>query len=50
MLKKLIDNFFKLLIKIDNGFLCDTCRYNHPSSCPRPSRPNEKKCGDYARK
>jgi len=50
MFKKLFDNFMKLLIKIDNGFLCDTCRYNDPKACSIPGRPNLKSCSEYSRK
>ncbi len=28
-------------------FLCDNCRYDHPSACLRPERPNAVKCPDY---
>lgn len=28
-------------------FLCDHCRYDHPSACLRPERPNAVKCPDY---
>jgi hypothetical protein len=28
-------------------FLCDNCRYDHPSACHRPQRPNAVKCPDY---
>jgi len=48
--KKIKDTFIKLLIKMDNGFLCDTCRYNDPKSCSKPERPNAKECDEYTRK
>jgi hypothetical protein len=48
--QQLKDNFFKLLIKLDNGFLCDTCKYNHPNDCGHPERPNSKNCREYRRK
>jgi hypothetical protein len=44
------NNILKLMIKLDNGFLCDTCRYNHPNDCPHPERPNKKSCKDYEHK
>lgn len=50
MLQKIRDFFFKLMIKLDNGFLCDTCRYNHPSDCAVPGRPNVKECREYKHK
>jgi len=50
LLKQLKDSVMKLLIKLDDGFLCDTCRYNHPTSCSRPERPNAKSCEEYTRK
>ncbi len=49
-LKKIKDNIYKLMIKLDNGFLCDTCKYNHPTTCNNPERPNAKKCDEYTRK
>jgi hypothetical protein len=48
--KDLKNNFLKLLIKLDNGFLCDTCKYNHPNDCILPARPNAKACKDYKHK
>jgi hypothetical protein len=48
--QKIRDNFLKLIIKLDNGFLCDTCRYNHPTDCRQPMRPNAKECGEYKHK
>ena len=27
--------------------LCDTCRYDHPSACRNPARPNATECKDY---
>lgn len=48
--RQLKDNFFRLLIKLDNGFLCDTCKYNHPNDCIQPMRPNAKECKDYMHK
>jgi hypothetical protein len=50
ILNKIKDNFFKLLIKLDNGFLCDTCKYNHHSTCLNPQRPNVKNCKEYSKK
>lgn len=48
--RQIKDNIYKLLIKLDNGFLCDTCKYNHPSDCARPERPNAKECREYKHK
>ena len=50
MIKKVKNAFLKLLIKIDNGFLCDVSRLNHPSTCAHPERPNSKKCNDFEHK
>ncbi|MGD0566089.1 MAG: hypothetical protein ABSA34_02010 [Candidatus Goldiibacteriota bacterium] len=47
---KLRNYFLKLMIKFDNGFLCDTCKYNHPSDCTQPERPNSKECREYRHK
>jgi len=30
--------------------LCDTCKYDYPSACRNPQRPNARKCKDYARR
>ena len=30
--------------------LCDTCKYDYPSACRRPERPNATRCNDYARR
>ena len=32
------------------GFLCDTCKFDHPTACRRPERPNAKVCPDYERR
>lgn len=40
--------FFRRLFALDGGdFLCDRCKYNHPSTCSRPERPNARTCPDY---
>jgi hypothetical protein len=31
-------------------FLCDTCKYDHPSACNHRERPNARTCDDYRRK
>lgn len=28
-------------------FLCDNCKYDHPSACRHSARPNAVKCPDY---
>ncbi len=28
-------------------FLCDNCRYDHPSACAHRARPNAVRCPDY---
>ena len=28
-------------------FLCDTCKYDHPSACHRPERPNARVCPGF---
>ncbi|HDP34872.1 MAG TPA: hypothetical protein ENN29_07155 [Candidatus Hydrogenedentes bacterium] len=33
--------------KCPTEFLCDNCKYDHPSACHRPERPNAIKCPDY---
>jgi hypothetical protein len=33
-----------------SAFLCDSCRYNHPSDCTQPQRPNAKACDEYVPK
>ncbi|MDI6793809.1 MAG: hypothetical protein QME81_13250 [bacterium] len=30
-----------------DAFLCDTCRYDYPSACHRPERPNATRCPEY---
>jgi hypothetical protein len=30
--------------------LCDTCKYDYPSACRRPERPNAMQCPDYKRR
>ncbi|NOZ21807.1 MAG: hypothetical protein GXP25_12065 [Planctomycetes bacterium] len=30
--------------------LCDTCKYDYPSACRNPERPNAQKCKEYARR
>jgi hypothetical protein len=43
--------FFRKLFAMDGGeFLCDRCKYNHPSTCSIRERPNVRKCGDYKAK
>ena len=32
------------------GFLCDTCKYNHPNTCSIPDRPNATRCSDFKRR
>ena len=46
LLKKIRDSIMKLFIKMDNGFLCDTCMFNDPRSCSKPERPNAKECDE----
>lgn len=31
-------------------YLCDSCKYDYPSACRRPERPNALKCPDYKKK
>lgn len=35
---------------IVSGFLCDSCKYNHPNTCSLPDRPNATRCADYKRR
>jgi len=30
--------------------LCDTCKYDHPTACRNPERPNATQCKDYKRR
>ena len=40
-----------ILTKIELApFLCDSCRYDSPSTCHRADRPNVTICKDYRRK
>ena len=36
-----------LRLRCPTEFLCDHCKYDHPSACSRPQRPNAVKCPDY---
>jgi hypothetical protein len=36
-----------LRFRCPTEFLCDNCKYDHPSACKRPQRPNAVKCPDY---
>ncbi|MCL4694355.1 MAG: hypothetical protein KJ060_17830 [Candidatus Hydrogenedentes bacterium] len=36
-----------LRVRCPSEFLCDNCRYDHPSACLHPQRPNAVKCPDY---
>jgi hypothetical protein len=36
-----------LRFRCPTEFLCDNCKYDHPSACHRPQRPNAVKCPDY---
>ena len=36
-----------LRLRCPTEFLCDNCRYDHPSACSHPERPNAVKCPDY---
>lgn len=43
--------FFRRLFALEGGdFLCDRCKYNHPSTCNVHGRPNVRSCGDFKRK
>ncbi len=35
---------------IGSGFLCDSCKFNHPNTCSLPDRPNATRCADYKRR
>ena len=40
--------FFRRLFALEGGeFLCDRCKYNHPSTCSVPGRPNVRTCGEF---
>ncbi|MBN1257670.1 MAG: hypothetical protein JXA52_08195 [Planctomycetes bacterium] len=39
----------RAFLGIGSEFLCDTCKYDYPSACNRPERPNAKICPDYRR-
>ena len=36
-----------LRVRCPSEFLCDNCRYDYPSACSRPQRPNATRCPDY---
>jgi hypothetical protein len=36
-----------LRLRCPTEFLCDNCKYDLPSACSRPQRPNAVKCPDY---
>ena len=36
-----------LRLRCPTEFLCDNCKYDHPSACLHPERPNAIKCPDY---
>jgi hypothetical protein len=37
-------------LKLDNKFLCDTCKYDYRGACSNPNRPNVKSCSDYKKR
>jgi len=45
----LLQRFRLWLAKIlrSGEMLCDSCRYDHPSACRNPQRPNATRCKDY---
>ena len=49
-IRKFIDGIKKWLISDRGGFLCDSCKYDHPSACRNPERPNAKVCGEYKKR
>lgn len=42
--------FFRRLLPVGGGPLCDTCKYDYGDACTRPERPNALKCPDFKRK
>jgi len=36
-----------LRMRCPTEFLCDNCRYDHPSTCSHRQRPNATRCPDY---
>jgi hypothetical protein len=47
---QIVRGFFRRLLGLGGGFLCDDCRYNYGHICTRPERPNARTCPDYKRK
>lgn len=48
-LRSLLDSLMRLLPGRSTP-LCDTCKFDYPSACARPERPNALKCPDYKRR
>lgn len=36
-----------LRVTCPTEFLCDNCKYDHPTTCRHAARPNAVKCPDY---
>jgi len=46
-----LKRFFRKLFALEGGeFLCDRCKFNHPSTCSVRGRPNVRRCSEYKRK
>ena len=45
---KLQQWWWRIICKTE--FLCDNCKYDHPSNCTHTARPNAVKCPDYTPK
>ena len=48
--RKLAEALRRILAMDSKRYLCDSCTYDYPSACSRPSRPNALKCPDYKKK
>jgi hypothetical protein len=45
-----IKRLLKKIFLVEEGFLCDTCRYDYREACKRPERPNATQCPDYKKR
>jgi hypothetical protein len=49
-ISKLLNKIKAWVSAAEGGFLCDTCKYDYPSACNNPKRPNAKKCSEYSKR
>lgn len=48
--RKLAETLRRLFALESKRYLCDSCKYDYPSACRRPERPNAVRCPDYKKK